>query len=202
MSLPEAVRTARTRFETLTRRGASAPGLGVALCLALGLSLTACQVRPLYGTAPSVGALDQSDTVQTHLAAVEIDSISSSNGVDKDARRELYNELTFLFERGAGTPDKRYRLEILMDQATAEVGVEQLADVPAAYTMTVNTSFVLVDKETDTTLMTGKSFATASYDFSNQRFANIRAKRDAGQRAARVVAADIQARVAGYFATR
>ncbi len=68
--------------------------------------------------------------------------------------------------------------------------------------MTMNTTFVLSDIATRKTLMTGKSFATASYDFSNQRFANLRAKRDAEERAAKAVAQDIQARIAGYFATR
>ncbi|WP_417667831.1 LPS assembly lipoprotein LptE [Roseibium sp.] len=170
------------------------------LVIALGAAglLSGCQVRPLYGSLDTASA--GSAPVQDELAAIDIDPISDRHG-DATAARELYNELTFGFNRGAGSPEKRYRLKVLMDLSEAEVGVEQLADVPAAYTMTMNTTFVLSDIDTNKTLTTGRSFATASYDFSNQRFANIRAERDAQQRAARVVASDIQARIAGYFAS-
>ncbi|MEJ8474934.1 LPS assembly lipoprotein LptE [Roseibium algae] len=160
--------------------------------------LTGCQVRPLYGS------LDTSSrtgtTVQAELAAIDIDPISDKHS-DSDATRTLYNQLTFNFERGAEGPEKLYRLRVLMDLNEAEVGVERLADVPAAYTLTMNTTFVLSDLNTQKTLMTGKSFATASYDFSSQRFANIRAKRDAEERAATAIASDIQARIAGHFAS-
>jgi LPS-assembly lipoprotein len=172
--------------------------LRLAAALAFAGILAGCQVRPLYGSLDSGPA--NSAPVQDELAAIAIDPISDTHS-DSDSARELYNELTFNLERGAAAPDKRYRLKILMDINEAEVGVEQLADVPSAYTLTMNTTFVLSDINTHDTLMTGRSFASASYDFSNQRFANIRAKRDAGQRAAKVVASDIQARLAGHFAS-
>ena len=47
--------------------------------------------------------------------------------------------------------------------------------------------------------MTGRAFKSASYDFSDQRFANKRAYRDAQERVAKAVADDIAARVAGFF---
>lgn len=169
---------------------------GFALTTLMAVGLAGCQVRPLYGslnTDPS-----SSVPVQSKLAAISIDPISEKHS-DATAARELYNELTFNFERGAQSPDKHYRLKLLMDVSQAEIGVEKLADVPAAYTMTMNTTFVLSDIATETTMMTGRSFATVSYDFSNQRFANIRAERDAQQRVAKSVANDIHARLAGYF---
>ncbi|WP_417687331.1 LPS assembly lipoprotein LptE [Roseibium sp.] len=188
MSLPDLKQISR---RTLT---------GLVLAVGAAGFVSGCQVRPLYGSLDGGSSFSPSATVQSELAAIDIDPISDRYG-DATAARELYNELVFGFERGAGVPAKRYRLKILMDLSEAEVGVEQLADVPAAYTMTMNTTFVLSDIDTDKTLTTGRSFATASYDFSNQRFANIRAKRDAQQRAAKVVASDIQARLAGYFAS-
>ena len=65
----------------------------------------------------------------------------------------------------------------------------------------MNATYVLSDRATDKTLTTGRSFASASYDFSTQRFANLRAKRDAEERVAKTVADDIQSRIAAYFAT-
>lgn len=162
--------------------------------------LSGCQVRPLYGTGTGDFG-DQPSTVAAELAAIDLDSISSRYAND-DAARVLYNELTFNFERGAGIPAKKYRLKVLMDVSSAEVGVERFADVPSAYTTTMNSTFVLSDIETDETLMTGRSFRSASYDFSDQRFANKRAFRDAQERVAKSVADDIAARVAGYFASQ
>jgi LPS-assembly lipoprotein len=89
-----------------------------------------------------------------------------------------------------------------MDVGSAAVGVERFKDVPAAYTATMNATFVLSDIATDETLMTGRAFKSASYDFSNQRFANTRAYRDAQERVAKSVADDIAARVAGYFSSQ
>lgn len=187
MSLPDADRRSRRNF----LKAASLLTLaGTAMVLA------GCQVRPLYGSMGTGAA-----PVHEELAAIQIETIDEDLD-DADAARVLYNELTFGFERGQSAPDKRYRLKVVMDLGVAEVGVERLADVPAAYTMTMNATFVLSDIATEKTLTTGKSFATASYDFSNQRFSNLRARRDAEARAAKAVAQDLQARIAGYFATR
>ncbi|MTI43983.1 LPS-assembly lipoprotein [Roseibium hamelinense] len=169
----------------------------ILLCLAGVLAaLTACQVRPLYG---SLNGQTGTSIVSTDLAATEIEPIDSQYA-NSDTVRVLYNELLYNFERGADRSIKRFRLEVLVDLNSAEVGVERLADVPSAYTTTLTASFVLSDIASNTTLYTGKSFATASYDFSNQRFANQRASKDAQERVARIVADDIQARLAGYFA--
>ncbi|ADZ68521.1 LPS assembly lipoprotein LptE [Polymorphum gilvum] len=185
MSSPDTLRPARRAVLVLT------------LVLVGGLALAGCQVRPLYG---SLGAPDMVP-VQDELAAIEIEPIDTATSAG-DARRALLNELIFGFERGAPRADRKYRLKIVMDVRVAEVALEELADVPAAYTTTMNASFVLSDMADDRTLMTGKSFATASYDFSSQRFSNLRARRDAEQRVAKAVAQDIQARIAGYFAGR
>jgi len=187
MSLPDVDHRSRRRF------------LKVASLLVLAsssLALAGCQVRPLYGSMGNASA-----PVHQELAAIQIETIDEDLD-DADAARELYNELTFGFERGQSSPEKRYSLKVVMDLGVAEVGVERLADVPAAYTMTMNATFVLTDIASEKTLTTGKSFATASYDFSNQRYANLRARRDAEARAAKAVAQDMQARIAGYFATR
>lgn len=174
----------------------------VALCagLAAAMALGGCQVRPLYGS--STGDFgSQPSPVAAELAAIDLESISSQYAND-DASRVLYNELTYRFERGAGSGAKKYRLKVLMDIGSSEVGVEQFSDVPSAYTTTMNSTFVLSDLATDETLMTGRAFKSASYDFSNQRFANTRAYRDAQERVAKAVADDIAARIAGYFASQ
>ncbi|MHA7775641.1 LPS assembly lipoprotein LptE [Roseibium sp. M-1] len=173
-----------------------------ALCVlfAAAVALSGCQVRPLYGTGSGdFGTV--SSPVAAELAAIDLDTISSQFA-NNDASRVLYNELSYRFERGAGSGAKKYRLKVLMDVGSSAVGVERFADVPAAYTTTMNSTFVLSDIATDETLMTGRAFKSASYDFSSQRFANTRAFRDAQERVAKSVADDIAARVAGYFASQ
>ncbi len=184
------LRAAKSESNRVTRR----------ICLALGLAasvllVTGCQVRPLSGTIGAGGA-----PAQAQLSAIEISSIDS-DGLSR-VGQELRNELIFGFQRGGEAPPALYSLKVLIDKVQNEVGVEKLADVPSAYTVTLNATFVLSEIATDKTLTTGKAFATASYDFSSQRFANLRAERDAENRAAKVLASDIQTRLAGYFATQ
>lgn len=188
-------------FDNLFKTGSKAHRR-LALCVGVvaALTLSGCQVKPLYGT--SAGDFGSTPSpVAAEMAAIDLESINSQYAND-DAARVLYNELTYRFERGAGSPAKKYRLKVLMDVSSAEVGVERFADVPSAFTTTMNSTFVLSDINTNETLMTGRAFKSASYDFSDQRFANKRAYRDAQERVAKSVAEDIAARVAGYFASQ
>ncbi|WP_298965892.1 hypothetical protein [uncultured Roseibium sp.] len=176
------------------RRGALCVGFAAAVLV------SGCQVRPLYGT--STGEFGSvSSPVASEMAAIDLASIDAQFA-NNDASRVLYNELTYRFERGGDAPAKKYRLKVLIDVSNSEVGVERFADVPSAYNTTMNSTFVLSDLATDETLMSGRAFKTASYDFSDQRFANTRAYRDAQERVAKSVADDITARVAGYFASQ
>ncbi|WP_109316491.1 LPS assembly lipoprotein LptE [Pseudovibrio ascidiaceicola] len=178
--------------------------LGGATIVAGALLLSGCQFRPLYGVSPTLLAdgTEQTQTVQAQMAAISMKFPGyGDSGSIKRINQVLRNQLIFAFTRGGDALPPKYRLEILTDKRRAEVGVEQLADVPTAYNITVNASFVLADIQTDRTLYTGRSFASASFDFSSQRFANLRAERDAEDRAAKVVAADINTRIASFFAT-
>lgn len=168
---------------------------------AAAITLSGCQIRPLYGTSTTGDFGAQSSTVAADLAAIDLDSISSQFA-QKDATRILYNELTFKLERGAGAAPKKYRLEVLADVNTAQVAIERFADVPSAYTITMNSTYVMSNIETGETLTTGRTFRSASYDFSDQRFANQRALRDAQERVAKAVADDIATRLAGFFASQ
>lgn len=158
--------------------------------LTASLLLSGCQVRPLYGTTVGGGAAHE------ELAAIDI------KPAEDRIEQVLRNDLIFLFQRGGEAAPVRYRLRIILNQSKSAVAVEKLADVPAAYLVAMTATFQLTDAETDETLLTGSSFANASYDFSNQRFANLRAARDAEDRAAKVIAGDIQTRIAAFFATR
>jgi len=165
------------------------------------LALASCQVRPLYLDAASGGPLSPSPD----LRAIVIDPPANRAGETELNRIEqvLRNELLFLFRGDGGPPDEeRYRLRFVLSASDDPLAVELEEDLPSAVLLSLNGTFILSEIETENTLLTGSSTTTASYDFSSQRFANERAERDAGTRAAKVMAENVAARIAAYFAAR
>lgn len=160
--------------------------------LALALVAAACQVRPLYSGGTS-GPLSPNP----ELRRIAID--------DPRTRTEqvLRNELIFLFRgEGSDTTDPAYRLRIILSEADDPLAVELEEDLPSAVLVTLDGTFILSEAVTEKTLLTGQLETSASYDFSSQRFANVRAEKDAAERAARSMAEIIAARIAAYFAAR
>jgi LPS-assembly lipoprotein len=161
-----------------------------AALLAAGLLAGCTNVQPLYGSLGGKTGVGQT------LKSVDIAL------TDSRISQHLRNELIFAFT-GGGDPDKPvYRLNLRVTDVSVPVGVERLEDIPAAYLLQLQASYTLVEIATGTTLTNGTSFANASYDFSQQRFANVRAQRDAENRAANLIAADIRTKIAAFFATR
>jgi len=157
----------------------------------LALALASCQVRPLYLDDPARGAFSPAPD----LRAIVIDPPRDR------AEQVLRNELIFLFRGDGGdAEDPRYGLRLLVSSATDPVAVELEEDLPTAVLVTLNGTFILSELDTDETLLTGSSIATSSYDFSSQRFANVRAEKNALERAARQMAENIASRIAAYFA--
>lgn len=157
------------------------------------LALGGCQVRPLYVDQGTGGPLSP----VPDLRAIAIDPPRDRAG------QVLRNELMFLFRGdGSQTDDPRYRLRLVSAITTDNLAVELEEDLPAAVLLTLTTTFILSQTQDETTLLTGSATVTASYDFSSQRFANVRAERDAAERAARSMAEILAARIAAYFAAR
>lgn len=159
--------------------------------LAAGLALAGCSdVRPLYGS------LDGNSPVAARMASVDVQL------ADSRVSQRIRNELLFAFYGGGEPAQPAYRLNLRINEASVPVGVERLTDVPSAYLLQLSASYQLVEIATGKTVMTGSSFSNASYDFSQQRFANVRAQRDAENRVANAIAADIRTKIAAHFATR
>ena len=158
--------------------------------LAAALALAGCVARPLYADMPGSGT-----QVSTELSRIAVEPA-------RDRLNQLLrNELIYAFTGGGEPGSQDYALRIFVTQTDAAVSVEVLSEVPASYLVSLSASFVLSDARTGRTLITGNSSADASYDFSSQRFANVRAQEDAERRAAKTIAQDIRTRLAAYFAT-
>lgn len=162
--------------------------LGVVLGLAAaGLAACTDMPRPLYGKATGTVA---------PLRSIDVAAVPGRVG------QQVRNELVFRLYGGAGDVEGKpvHRLELTVTSIDNAVGVERYRNLPAAYVERITATYALVDIASGATVTSGTSFAQAAYDYSPQRYADVRAKRDAENRVATVVAEDIRTKLAVYFA--
>ncbi len=164
--------------------------LGAHFAIAALSSLLAvgCTVQPLYTPTVSQGVSSPVMLAPIHVAEVK-DRVG----------QQLRNHLIFLINGGSGQPaNADYELELKVSTASTELLTINPTDVdePTAEKVTVTTDYKLVRISDDTVISARRVMVTASYDVSGQEFANIRAERDAENRAARDSAERLRALVA------
>jgi LPS-assembly lipoprotein len=150
-----------------------------ALAAILVLGLSGC-IHPMYGA----------NGVNAKLAQIEVAPIPERVG------HYLAEELKFETDGSGDRPPPRYRLTIYATSQAVGTVVNignQRAD---AATVTVAANFTLAEIVGGRTVTSGSANASASYDRTEQRFANVRAARDAEIRAATVLADQIRTRLA------
>jgi LPS-assembly lipoprotein len=160
--------------------------------LGVSLGLAGC-VQPLY--APTTIST-QGVSVREALASVDVPMIPDRLG------HTLRNELVFLMEGRDSVGPKRYRLLIAASEsvtATITTSATQRAD-SASVSGTANYRLLSIADNREIAAGTAISFAT--YNRNTQRFANLRAARDAQQRVARQLAEQIHIQIAAKLAPR
>ena len=145
--------------------------------------LAACTMQPLYSAAPS------GQSVGATLTEVAIDP------VDTRVAQELRNRLIFLLYGGGQSTAAVYRLRLTVTSAESALGVTPVESAPA-YSITVAATYEVTSLATGEIVLRATERGTATYDRVNQVFANTRAKLDAENRAAAVVADGIHVRLA------
>ncbi len=153
--------------------------LGVALAALAG----ACTVRPVYMQTATGGA------PMADLSAVSVGQVG-----DRVAQ-EVRNNLIFAFTGGRPAAPPRYDLSLNVSTSEIRLGFEKDETAPA-YQVTVAVKFELKDIASGRSILRSSSSGVASYDRSNQNFANVRARIDAENRAAQAVADQLQLRLA------
>lgn len=163
--------------------------LGLAgLCLAFGLG--GC-FRPLYGDATTSVA---GGSVKSSLTAIEVGPIGERIG------HYLRNELVFDLDGSGAETRKRFQLDVT---ATENVGVtvtDYSTGAADSATLVITAKYKLIEHGRDKPLTEGEVVARATYDRTTQRFANVRAARDAQIRAAKQLSELIRNRLAAGFA--
>lgn len=163
------------------------------LVLCASIALGGC-FRPLYGGPPG-GA-----NVADQLASVDV-SVTTPVSRERLAHF-LEQELRFAMDGSGRARTKAYRLEVSphLDVVTSSINQTTGQAVAAIVKLTAN--YRLVDVASSATLASGVATASAGYDRSPQRFANLRAERNAELRAAKTLAEQLQTRIASTFASR
>jgi LPS-assembly lipoprotein len=152
----------------------------------VGLALAACM--PVYGTSPVAGP------VPARLAAIAIDP--PANEIEQEVR----NNLIFAFTGGGNPAPPIYNLRLSTNVSETLLGVTPIQTAPS-YSINVAVAYELSDIATGRIVVRGVARGVASYDRSNQIFANTRARTDAELRAAGAAADDIRIRVAAALAS-
>ena len=139
-------------------------------------------------------------------------------GVGVDARAELQSiavepvtgrlghylteELRFLLNGTGEEPTPRYRLVVTFSQSGQTSLVDTVTGRATSNSLSVRANYKLLPAEGGTAVTEGYVISLADYDRGSNRFANVRAARDAEIRNAKAMADQIRTRLASTLASR
>lgn len=165
--------------------GAIRTVLGV---IGVGLLLAGC-FQPLYGSTSGGSQLREK------LSSVEVVPISELTG------HYLEEELRFALSGGNPVGPALYRVRITLVENVAAAAVNSSSGRAEAASLQVKAKFTLEDVN-GRRLFEGTAVASAAIDRLRQRFAALRANRDARIRVAKALSDIIQTRIGAYLTTR
>lgn len=166
--------------------------LACGAALLLPLALGGC-LRPLYGPTAS------GQPLAAAMAAVDVEPIQTATGQER-LGHYLRSELVFNLD-GSGQPaPKRYRLAMTVSERVQTPIVNSVTGRADSATIIVAVAYKL-SGDGGRSVAEGTAQSTASYDRTSQRFASVRAARDAEIRLARVLADQIRTRLATAMLT-
>jgi len=171
------------------RRHVGGPALRAALAaMLLAPALAGCGYQPLYGS----GFAGEQAGVAEKMRAVDIGLVPGRVG------QVVRNELIFKETGGRDPAPPRYRLEIALRESAQSLLVN-LQGQAAGQVYALDADFKLIDIATQKVLLASKANGRAAYQQEVSTFANVRARRDAEDRGARVVSDSIRTQVAAFL---
>jgi len=157
--------------------------------LALALPLGGC-IQPLYGSLPKGG------TLEAELQAIQVEPINDRMG------HYLHDDLIFAFN-GTGThvPPK-YKLIVTITEQVQTPLIDTVTGLASAANVTAFANFRLEPAAGGAILYKDTATVFLSYDRTTQRFADVRAAREAEITEAQRLADEIQVLVATAISKR
>jgi len=154
--------------------------------------------QPLYGDRSVAGG----PVLRDQLSAIDVIQIEAPKGSD-EARLavDIRDALLFDFTGGGYAAPPTHRLRVSIASTRASIIVDVNTSRPDIENFGINASYSLTEIVSGRVVVTGQTFARVSYDIpgQQQRFARQRGLRDAENRAAKVIADNIMARLTSYF---
>lgn len=153
--------------------------------------VTACGnggFRPLNGSS-AVGGSNASEK----LAQVDIGKIPGRVG------QKIRNELIFQTTGGGDRLPPNYRLDIAVQESVTSTLVRQDGDAASqVYNLTAN--FKLTRLSDNSVALQGTSYSKSGFNRFTSIYSNVRARRNAEDRAAITVSEDLKSRISAYLA--
>jgi LPS-assembly lipoprotein len=167
------------------------------LAVAALAALTAGCFQPMYAE-----RADGTPALREKLMGVELPPVDKPNA-SREARIgvEVRNALAFkLYGNATGMPPT-HKLVLSFITSRSSLILDPLTALPSTENYGIDAQYVLIDLTSNKPVMNGSTFSRVSYDIPGQlqRFARNRALRDAEDRAAQEIAANIQTRLASFF---
>jgi LPS-assembly lipoprotein len=153
--------------------------------LLIGLLLSGCGFRPLYGN-HTIG------TASSHFLHIEINSIKDRDG------QQLRNELIRRLYGGNKRLATTYRLNTKLNESISSLAVQKNAFATRG-NLIKSAVFSLINTDTGTKQFSGTSRVTVSYNILNSEFASLLSEKNARERAVRELSEDIRVRLGVHF---
>jgi LPS-assembly lipoprotein len=163
----------------------------VLACAVVPMLATGCGdsgFRPLYATSSLNGT-----SVNQKLAELEIAPVPGRVG------QRLRNELIFQATGGGyAAPQATYRLEIVLTESIAATLV-QIDGNSSGSVYNLNARFRLIRLDDKSVALEGVSYGRSAFQRFDSVYSNVRARREAEDRAAQTVADDMRARLTAFL---
>lgn len=160
----------------------------LAVVAGLSLGLSAC-FKPLYGPTAS------GQSFQTVLASIDVPEI---DWPDNQAVMGHYlrSELVYLLNGSGSDTPKKYALHLSLAKSLSTPTVDTETGRATSAIINGKLSYTLTSIDGKTVYTKGTATSASSYDRYQQRFATVRAQRDAEIRLAKVLAEQVKTRLA------
>ena len=138
----------------------------------------------------------------TSLAQIQLEPIPAARGTPESRIAvELQNQIDFELNGGGGLISPTHRLAVRMTTNRNSIITDVNTGRVMAEITGIDASFSLIELATGKPVLGGRTFARVSSDYpgQQQRFARLRARLDAEDRAAKVIAENIRTRLASFF---
>ncbi len=164
-----------------------------AVLAAVALAAGGC-FQPLYADRAPGGGFTGTSSVRDAMAGIDIAS------ADDRLELEVRNALIYRLTGGGGMSAPTHKLEFQLTRSVQSAVVDRFTSRPETETLTLNAAYVLRQTGIAEPVLRGRVFGSASYDRTRQRYASVRAQRDAEDRAAGVIAEQMAVQIAAHFA--